>query len=578
MPDASPAELLHATVQNLNGSQVKALISRGDRSRPDFNSWHQAPWSKALRKLDVGDQVNIPAHAIRPGQTQLSFDHAATKMVDMMAQIAQGDIKHLSELFDADDFPVVVGPSGGFALLRDGHHKLAGLLGLSSLIHGVLGTGTGASSHTAPQVARSWKKLAELIPPPDKLQIPVVTAGQESKLSSDAKPSRRLDDFFSLFDDASRYAIPLYLKRPGQTDARHSPEKMSDLIDNPFRRLASELVAKFKWSEDGVPKFKAAEHPLWLKGPNAPDYVEFHVAEVLKQTSIEEGFEYQPGQAIPDKVLSSFRKAMLNAQDAEHPILQQVISFEHHTNWDRLKDSVKLIDHALMDFRPEGQPLEDHEIPVALLRADAPDVLRLHAAARLHDALSSVGANFEEEALTPDITRNTIDRLNGVHDDVGLWLNVHALTAGQLRRNAELTTQLGLNIKPKGKTKVVISGEDTPLNPSWINVPGLPESIPFVLGDLWSDLLAQVEHQPERMPEIADLAQKRLIEAKTQPDHPFYERVAQIPVVVSGDPESIAASLRVGRKTGVLKVGQPVETDPPPYILPPRSRLIVKKL
>lgn len=576
--------MLRAVVEALDGEAVRGLIIKAERAQSRLRLPSEAAWAEPasragpsgrLAALPVGGPHDIPILAIRPGQTQLSFEHARERMVKLVKAIETERPDELRSLFRPRDFPVVIGPDGGFALLRDGHHKLTAVLALSALVHDVLGTRTRASSRTALGVAKGLKRFAELIPPPDALEIPAWVEGQEASISPGRKASVRIDDFFSLFDDPDRYHPPLYLHLRGGGTATLPPERLSDLEDNPFRQLAADLVAKFEWSGDGTPKFKSAASPLWLKGPDAPPYIEFYVAEVLEAASRDAGFSPEPGLAIPPNVRAAFSRALLEAQHEGHPVLRKIIGFEHETDGQKLRASLELLPHAVLDFGRRGQLAAD-AIPIALLPSDAPDTHRLHAAARLHDALVHAGAEIGPGALEPEVARAAIERLATVHDDVGLWVNTRALSRREWDRDAALARALGVEVTQHKKTRLEVADPAGPKHPLWVDVAGLPESAPYVIADLLGDLLESVGHDPDRLKEISEEARRRLIDAKTRPDHPAYERFAQIPVVVMGDRESVAASLRVGRKKRILKLGRPVEGDKPqPHVLAPKAHLVV---
>lgn len=570
---AEPEAVVKSVVAAMDGRAVEGLLARADKDRPTYARLGAAPWSKALSKLDLEATAKIPVAAVRPGQTQLSHDHVAAKMLGLVEDILDGKAEKLTDLFDLDDFPVVVAPGGSFAVLRDGHHKLGSLLALSALVHETLGTKSGASSRTALNVGGAFETLAKVIPPPDEIQLPIYVEGQEAKLSNGEKDGRRLDDFFAKFDDALSYDPPLYLARRDGTTAAEPPRKMSALVDNPYRRLAAELVAKLKWDDDGMPVLKKVPNPLWLKGPDAPPYVEFHVADVIENAAKAIGFEYRPGAPIPEPVRDAFRKALLDAQDDAHPVLQQVISFEHDIDVAALRTSMQLIRHAVLDFGKGAKKLDDDEIPVVLLASDAPDVHRLHAAARLHGALTEAGADFHAESIDGDIARATIARLDRVHDEVGLWINHDGLTVGALKRDAKLARGLAMTVERKGKSKLKADGGAE--RPLWVDVPGLPKDAGIAVGAALSDLLEKVEHDPQRLGEIRKEARGRLIDAKTHPAHPLYEQLASVPVVVSGSADAVAASLRVGRKKHELEVGHQIEGFPVPHVLPPRTRVVV---
>jgi hypothetical protein len=574
---ASPEDALLGAVRALDAKAAAGLVARADGDAPRPARPGAAPWAKALAKLEPGEVAPVPAWAIRPGQAQLSFDHAGEKMAKIAAEILEEKPDSLADLFDADDFPVVVAPDGAFALLRDGHHKLAGLLALSALVHDLLGTNGDASSRTAPAVGGAWKKLAKVLPPPSELDVPALVEANEAELAPKAKAKTRIDDFFSLFDAPGRYRPPLHLTHRDGSVASVPPERMSDLEDSPFRRLAAELLAKLSWRDDGTPKLKKDDAPLWLKGPDAPEYVEFEIAEILERASAEIDFSYTPGEPVPEDVQDAFRQAMIEARRSGHPVLQKIVSFEHDIDLEALGATFALTSHAALDFDAKRKPDPD-EIPVVLLPEDAPDVHRLHVAARLHAALTEAGAELDADALDPDIARATIARLEHVHDDIGLWVNEARLTMDALERDAELAKGLAVKVKPKKKTKLKLAEAPESSAPVWVDVPGLPPSAAHAVAAECSDLFARIDHDPARLHEVADEARSRLIAAKTTPDHPAYDRLAQVPVVVAGDAEAVAASLRAGRKHQTLEVGRPVEgAEPPPHVLAPRRQLAVER-
>ncbi|MEL6187951.1 MAG: hypothetical protein AAFU79_25290, partial [Myxococcota bacterium] len=224
--------------------------------------------------------------------------------------------------------------------------------------------------------------------------------------------------------------------------------------------------------------------------------------------------------------------------------------------------------------------MDDDEVPVILVPAEAPEVHHLHAAARLHGALVAAGADLSAEALSPEIAREAIRRLETVHDDVGLWLNLRGVTAGELRRDAAVAAAAAaLKVKRAKKSQVAPKGEP-PEHPLYVALPGHPSFTEYAVGELWADLLARIDHDPARFGEVASEARSRLVAARTDPEHPYYERLEHLPVIVSGDAESVAASLRIGRKKGHLETGRPVPASAeraegataPPHVIPPRTQ------
>lgn len=569
--DGSPAEHVARMADRMDGAQLRGLVAHADGPRSAQRLMKEAPWAETLAGLEPGDQASIPALAIRPGQAQLSFDHAASKMAKLARKILDKEPDDLAELFDRDDFPVVVGPDGRQALLRDGHHKLTGLLGLSSLVHTLLGTGTGASSRTALNLGKAWKKLAKLVPPPDELEVPVFIVGQEAGLADGEKAERREADFISRFDDPHAYS-PLYLRRRDGSVASAPPRRFGELQDNPYRRLAAELVAKLEWTDSGAPKLEGnLDAPLWLKGPDAPEFVEFYIAELLEREADRLNFVYQAGAEVPEEVRAAFRVAMAKAQDAEHPVLQKIIAFEGEVDVEGLDEAMALVRETALDFDHQPWPADD-AIPIVILPAAAPDVHRLHAAARLLDALHEDGLEPEHAEPSRERALDVIRRLDRVHDDIGLWVNSAGRTTAELMRSAQVAQKIALRLEPHKKSKLEPVGTP-PERPLWVQAPGVPKSAALAVGELLSDLLEQIEHDPERLEEIEGEARARLVEAKVSPDHPFYERLALVPVVVDGDAQAVAASMRLGRKKRTLELGHPVDGEVQPHVLAPRRQL-----
>ncbi len=560
-----PAKTLLGAIERLDGAQVQALVASAESMGKAPKRWASAPWSEALRALEPGS-AEVPALAIRPGQTQLGFDHAASRMAKIAKRLLEDPPKRLADLFDEKDFRGVVGPDGGFFTLTDGHHKMAALLALSALVHGVLGTGTAASSRTAPQVGGAFRKLAALVPPPAELRVPVFVERQLSAIGAGEPSADRLRGYLEQFGPPG--GLPsLYLGLRGGGEAAGPPERFSDLQDNPYRRLAAELVSTFSWDDHGAPVFKRSDRPLWLKGPDAPEYVEFHLAEVLERVSLAEGHPYVPGKPIPDPLLHEFRVALAAARADGHPALGRVITFEHATDWGGLRRALDLVDRTA--FVPGESELDPEAVPVLVLPDGTPDVHRLHAAAHL---LGALAGEAKPEALGPDLAKEVISRLVSVPDELGLWVNRAGLTRAELERDAKLARRLAVSVSPK-KSKLRIEGEPAE-RPLWIELPGAPAAA-FALADLWGDLFSSVDHQPGRLGEIEALARQRLIEAKTQPGHRAYSRLSNVPAVVEGDASAVVASLRVRKKDGALEVGHPVEGSPP-HVLPPRQRAVVR--
>lgn len=563
---AGPPEVIwRDAVEQLDGPAVRALMKWADAARPSVGLGSES-WASHLARLTPGEPHPLPAAAIRPGQTQISFDLVAVKARELAQRLDESP-DPIHALFRPDDFPIVVGPAGAFAILRDGHHKFAGLLALSILAATLAGVAPGPDTGVDPR----WRRFMERIPAPEDLAVLAWVDGQEADLAEDAPTTGRLEAFFALFEDPRRYRPPLYLALREGGEAPHPPDRFSALQDNPFRQWAANLVARFRWGEDGALKLKASDRPLWLKGPDAPDYVEFHVAEVIEATARTLGLTKAPTAVVPEALRTASRAALLRAQRDGHPVLRKVIAFEHDLSGADLRASVELAAHAVMSFGRSELRLRNEEVPVILVPAEAPEAHHLHAAVRLHGALVAAGADLHADALSPAIARDAIRRLEWVPDEVGLWLNLRGVTAGELRRDAAVAAAAAaLEIERNRKGQLVPKGVP-PEHPLFIALPDQPTFTNYAIGDLWADLLEAIGHDPDRFETVVEEARRRLVEARTDPRHPFYLRLESLPVIVSGDAHDVAASLRIGRKRGHLETGHPVPgARVAPHVLGPR--------
>ncbi len=283
-------------LRSLTGDAVRALVQWAEAAARPPTSVVRTE----LRHSRGGMSVHVPVSCLWCGQTQLSFDHVATKMA-RFARALLGCPQSLSSLLRPYDFPVVVGPGGRFCVLRDGHHKVAALMALSALVH------RARPANGDPR--EPLLRLAQSLPRPEQLDIPAWVEAQGAAVPFGV--------FWETLRDPERFAPPLFLNVRGSAPASNEPPRsFAELVDNPYRKLAADLVGKFEVRGDRLLTRNAAR-PLWLKGPRAPDYIEFHVAEVLERICDEHGYAYTPGRSIPPDLRRSFATGLRRARNDE---------------------------------------------------------------------------------------------------------------------------------------------------------------------------------------------------------------------------------------------------------------------
>lgn len=296
------------TVSELRGWLVRAEGCAGPDLRP------------MLRRLRKGQRGHVPVYQIpqvghgiiRPGQVELSWDHVRDKVADLARRAAEGSV--LSGV-QSDDFPVVVGPGGRFLTLLDGHHKLASLLLISELVERLC---QGARLRN-PVRSQALQAVAQNIPGVTALRIPVRVVGVHRD-ADEASYLRRLSR-----PDRGRPPIRLE-DRHGRLHGA-PPRRFSELADEPFRKLASDLGLKAKVKPQG-PTWKGACYPLWLKLPTAPDFVEFTLGRVFARVYQRLDQPYHPQEPVHPSLRESMREELVRVHgdrsDPLHSVVRQV--------------------------------------------------------------------------------------------------------------------------------------------------------------------------------------------------------------------------------------------------------------
>lgn len=310
-PRSTPG--LRALVSDLTVRELRQWMARAEQVvGPEV--------SRELRGLAHNGTGRLPVYRVQPGnrgvvgpgQVELSWDHVRDKVVELARRLEGVSVagpRVVETVFGPDDFPVVIGPGGCFATLMDGHHKLAGLMILSSMLERL---GHETRLRNPLRFSRSIRASIERLPSLRQIRIPVRVIGQEK----DCPPGA----FVERLSDPTRYSPPIRLTdRRGRRWAA-PPPRFSELSDNPFRKLATDFALKAKHKEDRL-TWKGAAWPLWLKLPTAPDFVEFSIAAVMEAVFHERDEPYIPGQPVSRETRRALRQGLLRARrDPNHPV------------------------------------------------------------------------------------------------------------------------------------------------------------------------------------------------------------------------------------------------------------------
>jgi hypothetical protein len=338
-PDAPPLALtdvggdpsiaaLTARLGAMTTPELVTLVASGESGLVDLDAL-----AKRLHQAKPGSTLRVPFLAVRPGQTQLSFTRAREKVPKLLKALAENDVKkdlgRALRLLDAEKMPVVLGP-GGLVVLLDGHHKSAGLKML-------LGFADQLYAHELPMLKKKAGPLARLHGAKRDVDVDVV-----ANLT-------HLDEaaFWTALAESDDPDLQLYLARRDGTVAAHPPAQYAELEDHPYRGLAGDTVGKVekdgkKWKVDGP------THPLWLKGPEEQNFVDFAVGAVLAEVDAKLGKTYAPGDVIAKKRRVAFAEGLASAQadpnHAQHDRLAGLVILDGKTTAKSLAKKVDVDD------------------------------------------------------------------------------------------------------------------------------------------------------------------------------------------------------------------------------------------
>ncbi len=294
-------------VEAMTTPQLRALVAAGETGVVDL---------RALAKR---------LHAAKPGKKLR--EHARGKVAKPLSALGDDDVakalKRSVDVYDPDKLPVVLGPNGRVVLL-DGHHKSAALLMLFGLAD---------------------RLYADALPIPNKRSGPL--AALHGALRD--VDVRVVDNLTHLDEDTFWRTLEadrtVYLERRDRTRAERPRAHFSQLDDNPYRALAGETVAKVI-SDGKRVELEGADRPLWIKGPDAANFIEFEIGAVLEDVFTAAGETYAVGDTITKARRVAMAEALAAVQgDPDHPrhdALAPLLLADGKTSIDKLAKRVRL--------------------------------------------------------------------------------------------------------------------------------------------------------------------------------------------------------------------------------------------
>ncbi len=318
--------------QQLDANKVKRLMQAAERRIPRRLDRAVA---RRLEGLAAGDTAMVPFHVLRPGQAQLSFAHAGTKVEKFLGKLeghTPEDLTALAGDLGLLEVPCLIGPGGRFAVIHDRHHHTSGLLALIGWTDML--THHGQALH----MGKPGPELATL----------------QALFGSDAPMIQiKVTDNLSHLNEAEfMKAAESYLHRDTPSGGRidQLPVRFSQLYDNPFRFLASDTKIKVERTGDGKKDFeletKNEAAAIWVKPPSAPDFIEFHVGKVFAAAFAQTGRSYDPSTALTAQDVDTLRSALAAARaDPDHPsheVLRAAVIKPTGVSVEDFKDHIKV--------------------------------------------------------------------------------------------------------------------------------------------------------------------------------------------------------------------------------------------
>jgi hypothetical protein len=256
---------IRSKVSVLTAEQVQDLVTKGEKITE-----HGSVELKKKIRANPDEEIPVSMSRVRPGQSQISYDHVRQKLLELLDAIAASPKDVVTRFLAGDRLKGFLSPSGDITL-TDGHHKFTALLAL----RGLVGMSMFGGTH-----------------------VPM--------LFCEPRESKEL--FLDLRNGK-------HLKSP--------PLRFGKLENNPFRKLAADLAVKVR-GEPGNYRLEGLERPLWIKGGRSQDFIEFHLARCIESALADNGYSWKPGEALKPEERAVVRKALLSLADQESFALDKV--------------------------------------------------------------------------------------------------------------------------------------------------------------------------------------------------------------------------------------------------------------
>lgn len=319
-------------VEQYDASRIHRLVKAAEKR---FAAQPDPALAAELKQLEPGETAMVPFTALRPGQAQLSFAHAGTKVAKFLGKLDGHSPDELSSLVGALgllEVPCVIGPGGRFAVIHDRHHHMSGLMALIGWTDELINRGQALHmGKPGPELSTMQALFGRDVP-----QVQIVVTENLSHLSES-----------EFLEAAAPY---LHRETAAGAVAPALPTEFSQLDDNPFRFLASATKIKVERTGDGRRDFeletKSEADALWIKPPSAPDFIEFHIGKIFRAAFAEAGQTYDPKRGLSADDRQMLRAALIAARDdMEHPshdVLQSIVIKPDDISVEDFKDHIKV--------------------------------------------------------------------------------------------------------------------------------------------------------------------------------------------------------------------------------------------
>jgi hypothetical protein len=356
---------LECSIRSMSTERIRSAIRRTEKVQ------RRPVPSKVVSMLiaaKAGEMMLFPINHIRPGQSDLSLVNVRQKMLNF--------VERIEEQKDAADMPqsllayeealtAVVGPGGRYIVLTDGHHHIAALKAVESVVSEIIGDSLSLSpTNRATRPAQEIQAVRSLFG--GRAGVPNVPITITKNLSHLGEK----EFWRTMRAENLTYAA----RRRGRT--ARIPKTFGALADNPFRWLAAITTGKMRVLDDGdgepYLKMTGAEYPVWLKRiGKVPPFIELLLAEVLRDAFEKLGIKYDPEAALTKEVRSAVRCALLFARANPKHRLRDALA--------RLPILSKDVSSEDLEDRIEPRANGDLEIPKRFVKPGKRRLRRLEA-------------------------------------------------------------------------------------------------------------------------------------------------------------------------------------------------------